>query len=361
MNNERTLLLVVACMFGIQGIRAQPPNVTTSIGANAAAQALVGNNVTVSNATFSGVGTQLAGFTNGQYKVGFANGILLATGNAAFAGQMATSNPGDAIPVGSTNFDADLNMINGIGNPRSSAILEFDFMTTNNSISFDYVFASEEYTDYVGSNYNDAFGFFISGPGISGPFSNNSINIATINNSPVSVNTINHITNPNLFIYNPCCTLGQQNVNDPTTWVFAYNGQTVVLTAKLEVSCNTIYHAKIAICNTNDELYDSGVFIKQGTLTSTLTPPGPLTIAPSPVCAGEEITLTVQGDPTWNYTWSTGQSGVGLQTITTIASLDQNSYSVTGEYLSGCSLTTASPAALLTVHNPDNSRPNAWA
>ena len=59
-----------------------------------------------------------------------------------------------------------------------ASILEFDFITFSDTILFSYVFASEEYKEFVNANFNDAFGFFISGPGISGPFSNNSMNIA---------------------------------------------------------------------------------------------------------------------------------------------------------------------------------------
>lgn len=259
--------------------------------------------------------------------------------------------------IQSNASDPDLNAINGSALPKDAAVLEFDFITTGTSITFNYVFASCEYNEWVGSNYNDAFGFFISGPGINGPFTNNAVNMAAINSEPVSINTVNDNSNSNLFVFNQCCTPGQQNVNNPSTWVFVFDGQTVILSNTLEVMCNVTYHAKMAICNTADHFKQSAVFVQGGTLTSAYGAPGPLTIAPSPVCAGEEITLTVQGDPAWTYTWSTGQSGVGLQSVTTTASLGQDTYSVTAEYLPGCSLATASPAAMLTVHNPDNSPP----
>lgn len=186
------------------------------------------------------------------------------------------------------------------------------------------------------------------------PRINGAVNIATVNGSSVSVNTVNPLSNSQFYIDN---LFYSQGFLTEANALFQYDGHTVVMTASMPVQCNTTYHLKIGICNTNDHIYDSAVFLKRGTISSSYGPPGPLTIAPSPVCAGEEINLTVQGDPSWNYTWSTGQSGVGLQTITTTASLGQNSYSVNAEYLPGCSLATASPAAMLTVHNPDNSPP----
>ncbi|MEZ4790552.1 MAG: choice-of-anchor L domain-containing protein [Flavobacteriales bacterium] len=357
----KAVLFFTVLMLVATPNRAQIPTLTNaSASAAAAAYALVGPNVTVSNAAFSGVASQLAVFTDGTDKLGFENGVVLMTCDAAFVDNPNCGNLAECVGQYILNSDAsdpDLNQINGNSTPKDAAVLEFDFATTGTSVTFSYVFASNEYHEWVGSSYNDAFGFFISGPGINGPFSNNAINIATIGGSPVSINTVNEDTNAGSFIFNECCTVGQQNVNIESTWVFAFDGQTVIMNGTLDVQCNTTYHAKIAICNTADHWKQSAVFIRNGTLSSSISPPGPLTIAPSPVCAGEEITLAVQGDPSWNYTWSTGQSGVGLQTVTTIASLGQNSYSVTAEYLSGCSLASASPAAMLTVHDPQNSPP----
>jgi hypothetical protein len=353
-NFRRSLLLIG------QEIRLRPipvqffPTTSTYAGAASAAQYLVGANVQVFNASFSGDGRQLATFSDGMDKIGFEQGVALTTGDAQFAGTFGNSNPGDQMPVNSSATDADLNAINGSGYPEDAAILQFDVQTTDNVLNIEYVFASDEYLQYVGSNFNDAFGFFVSGPGISGPFSNNAVNIATINGSPVSVNTVNPLTNSQFYIDNQFYNQGFLTESNA---LFQYDGLTVVLTASIPVQCNTTYHIKIGICNTNDHIYDSAVFLKRGTITSAYASPGPLTIAPSPVCAGEEITLNVQGDPSWNYTWSTGQSGVGLQTVTTNASLDLNTYSVTAEYLPGCSLSTASPSAMLTVHDPQNSPP----
>ena len=75
--------------------------------------------------------------------------------------------------------DVDLAML--ITQPiENTAVLEFDFVPSSTSVGFEYVFASEEYPEFSCSSYNDVFGFFISGPGITGPYSNNSQNIAII-------------------------------------------------------------------------------------------------------------------------------------------------------------------------------------
>ena len=59
----------------------------------------------------------------------------------------------------------------------NAATLEFDFIPYADTVRFKYVFGSEEYPDYVGSSFDDAFGFFITGPGIAG-----TLNMATLPN-----------------------------------------------------------------------------------------------------------------------------------------------------------------------------------
>lgn len=77
---------------------------------------------------------------------------------------------------------------------------EFDvtLAETATALNVSYQFGSEEYPYYVGSQFNDAFGFFVSGPGIDTNTPGNvngKLNMAKFNNGGVtaitSVNTIN--------------------------------------------------------------------------------------------------------------------------------------------------------------------------
>ena len=64
------------------------------------------------------------------------------------------------------------------------AFWEFDFVAAGDTVSFDYVFGSDEYETWINTQYNDVFAFFLSGPGITGSydspagFPNGSVNIA---------------------------------------------------------------------------------------------------------------------------------------------------------------------------------------
>jgi hypothetical protein len=168
---------------------------------------LVGGGVQVSNITSGGNPTQIGRFVGGNtVNLGISTGVVMTTGDIVtqsdpngfgFIGAPATT--GSSTSNGGLSNDADLDaIITSFNVPAATnnvSVIEFDFVPAGDSVAFNYIFASEEYTSYVCSQFFDVFGFFISGPGISGPYSNNSANIAIVPNTnpplPVSMNTIN--------------------------------------------------------------------------------------------------------------------------------------------------------------------------
>ncbi|MDI1355199.1 MAG: choice-of-anchor L domain-containing protein [bacterium] len=131
---------------------------------------------------------------------------------------------------------------------------EFDIIPQGDSIKFDFVFASEEYQEWVGSQYNDVFGFFISGPGITGDAGAGAYhNIALLPNgsTPVTINNVNQNTNTGYY----------QNNNNGTT--VEYDGFTKGLKAISKVTPCQIYHLKLVVADVSDKLWDSGVFIEK--------------------------------------------------------------------------------------------------
>lgn len=173
--------------------------------------------------------------------------------------------------------DPDLMAISGF-NMNNNAILEFDFIPNGDSLEFRYIFASREYPSFTCSTFNDAFGFFISGPGITGPFTDGAENIALIPDTdvPVGVNTLNSGT-PSGGNEQPCLDANPDYVehsvyfvnNDPNAeGDINIPGMTQTLTAYANVICGETYHIKLAIGDAVDTALPSYVFLEAESFSS---------------------------------------------------------------------------------------------
>ena len=203
-------------------------------------------------------------FTAQNPEFGIESGIILTTGQADNAegpnnsGSQGTSNPGFDVDDPELSYLAGLN--GSSTNTNDICILEFDVYAGTDELSFDYVFGSEEYEEFVGSSFNDVFGFFISGPGVTpdpglGVYKNIAVLEQTSPPIPVSINSVNQNSSANPVTGQ---TVYFNNSGGVST---EYDGFTAVLTAKTNViPCNT-YHLKLAIADTGDNAYDSGVFL----------------------------------------------------------------------------------------------------
>ena len=233
---------------------------------------LLGSGVTVSNITFNGqpgtlLNEQIGGFDATNTFLGIDQGVILATGDINNAqGPNSSGSSG----LGGGNFgatDPDLVLLSGNPSINDAAILEFDFVPTGDSLKFDFIFGSDEYLEFVNS-VNDAFGFFVSGPGISGIYANNAINIALVpgTTQPVTINDVNSTVNPSFYVDNGDGSTAPFN-SDPQ--YVQYDGLTVVMTARAQVTCGLTYHIKIALGDASDTAWDSAVFLQAGSFTST--------------------------------------------------------------------------------------------
>ena len=276
----------VVCLYLLMAAPAAAQLVTdNSITAEEAlVDYLLGEGVEVSNITFSGDLDQIGSFDAQNTNIAITDGVMLATGNIDVA-----IGPNDAGGAGlgggnSGAGDPDLTALSTF-NTNDAAILEFDFVPTGDSLIFNYIFGSEEYNEYVCGTVNDAFGFFLSGPGITGPYSLNATNLAVIPNPiledetiPVTINTVNNgtagfsgnATNCNQvsaqWNLNTAYYIDNDNNNDPTS--VQLDGFTVVLTAAAQVQCGQTYHIKIAIADAGDTAWDSAVFLEGGSFAS---------------------------------------------------------------------------------------------
>lgn len=225
--------------------------------------------VTISNVSFSGDPSSVAFFDAGDTDLGLGAGILFTTG--------ATTGVADAASVflsesHGTPGDIDLNYLMGGFYNYDGVIIEFDFtVAVSDTFDFNYVFGSEEYPEFTCTQFNDAFGFLISGPGIVGPYSNNAINICMVPNSmdAVAINTIND---------NPDCgdpAFEQYYIDNETGQHVVYDGFTTPIPASFYAVEGETYHAKLLIGDGSDSAFDSGVFLSVNSLgaDSLLVPP----------------------------------------------------------------------------------------
>ena len=152
---------------------------------------LLGSGVVASNQQYVGDANQIGFFNGTLSNLGLDSGIVMSTGDISILvpngglGGVINSNANDPDLLTVANSVPELiNQNFTVTSVNDIAILEFDFVPTSSFLSFKYVFASQEYFAFENTQYNDVFGFFISGPGINGPYSspaafpNGSINIA---------------------------------------------------------------------------------------------------------------------------------------------------------------------------------------
>src|SRR3954463_13833513 len=156
------------------------------------ASTLVGPGVTVNSAAFTGDPSAAGLFDDPAASVGLSRGVVLSSGRVHDAiGPNKDSNTGEDL---GRPGDSDLDLLLSGGlKTQDAASLLVDFTPTNPQLAINYVFASEEYEEYVGSQFNDVFAFFVNG-----------INCALTpgTNAPITVNTVNQNSNTLFYVAN---------------------------------------------------------------------------------------------------------------------------------------------------------------
>ena len=225
-----------------------------------------GNCVQIENIQSIGSTKSIGSFTNAKEIIGIKEGIVFTTGELEdIPGPNATSGTSGS-HEGASEAPYLKRVVRGV--PFFDVIgIEFDFTPTSDFVSFNYVFASEEYCEFVGSEFNDAFGFFVSGPGIDGPGFNQSINVAKIEQKgdAVTINTVNHLRNQSFFVNNLTrmdadrCEVeyAPRNIGG-----IEFDGYTTRLQAFFSVIPCETYHIRLVVGDVSDDILDSAVFLE---------------------------------------------------------------------------------------------------
>lgn len=237
---------------------------------------LLGPGVTASNITYNGAPIAIGFFNGVNSNIGLDSGLIMTCGNINNA--LGPNTQTGASTDNSLNGDPDLDALMAPTLSYDASILEFDFIPTGDSLKFKYVFASEEYTEYVSQTpggINDGFGFFLSG--VSTPMPVTNIAVIPNTSTPITMFNVNCLNGSPYYVCNDPTNATSFNqcaasYNCPTTsagTTVQYDGFTTVLIAKAHVICGETYHIKIAIGDGGDHILDSGVFLEAGSFASS--------------------------------------------------------------------------------------------
>ena len=245
MKSLKTLVLIGG--FAVMSSAAHAIVVTPETDANLLAAAIGGAGVTVTNATLSGHslgGTSSGTYTNASGTYGIGDGAVLSTGDVAEYGDGPNTSGSNATNYGIAASIAQEGLLDPITGGALTHFdvtqldLVFDVDGGTTSIFFNIVFGSEEFSEFVGSNFIDAFGIYLNG-----------VNIALFDGLPVNVDHPDMASVPG--------TTELDGVLDPT----ALAGDPIMLFEALVTPGSTGNTLTFIIADSGDGSYDSTVYI----------------------------------------------------------------------------------------------------
>ncbi len=275
----------------------------------------------------------------------FAEGVILSTGAAESA-----EGPNDAVNSeggGAWPGDADLSAVLGIPLPdlNNASWIQFDFRPAIPDISFDFIFASEEYNQGFECSFSDAFAFILTNQA-TGVVTN----LAVLPGTAIPI----EVTNIHPEVPGACPAINEEffdrynflPFNDEDLAAIDFNGQTVVLNAIGTVTPGDPYDIKLVIADNQDSLFDAAVFIEAGSFNIDINLGDDLTIADGTApCEGDSVTITSGGGAAGaSYQWYIFNEVTMMfeiipsETSTTLVVTEPGLYQLEAVFASGCSV-----------------------
>lgn len=228
---------------------------------------VVVSNVASSTGSNFGSSHGIGHFVNLGSGFPLASGLVLTTGQA-----MSISLPDANVTLGDgtsawpgdpqlTTYMQSLGLAES-GTYFNASSLEFDFVSQNDYMSFNFLFASEEYGTFQ-CTFSDAFAFFLTDTD-----TGETTNIALV---PGTTQPVSVITVRDSAYNNGCPSVNPQFFgvySDTGASMLEFNGHTQVMTASSSVVPGKTYHVKMVIADRNDASFDSAVFIEAGSFNS---------------------------------------------------------------------------------------------
>ena len=275
-------------------VAASELNVNTSVTALDMANSMFGNGVTIQSASYTGASSAKGIYTGGETTapgvVPSDTGVILSTGRATdFTNSFGDSNQsGRTTTSQGTAGDSQLTSISG--NPTfDAAVFNASFIPDGNTLSMQIVFSSEEYLEYVGTQFNDACAIWVNGVQAQ----------LTVGTGDITINNVNTTSNQNLYV---------DNNNDQFN--SEMDGFTITLTLKAPVNPGVVNTIKIGVADAGDRLWDSNLLIAGNSIQCDL------------VANDDALTVTKNGSVIGDLLANDFSAGGGTLTITQINGID---------------------------------------
>lgn len=289
------------------------------------------SSASVSGDSFSGPKNSYGYFSAGTSSFPFSEGILLSTWSSDNSrGPFARNNGG-----GDSSWLGDLDLDQALGITSINAtILEFDFVPFTNFISFNYIFASNEYQDDFPCSFSDGFAFLIKENGGTGGYTN----LAVLPNTTTAVSSENvHplITYTDAYgITTGCDALneeyfGQSNTSPTNSSPINYSGQTIALTAQTNVIAGNSYHIKLVVADDENVLFDSAVFLQAGSFISKIDLGADRLLSTNNgFCFGQTYVIDTKLPSSYTYKWFRNNVLLANETNPSYTVTDAGTYKV---------------------------------
>lgn len=226
--------MYIIVLIAIFSTNAHSISISQNSDPNLLLNELTGNSSNGTQPYYSGADGAIGTYSNISGKYGIGSGIAISTGNV-----MDYSDGTNSIGSNTTSFgtSGDKRLSDAAGYPTyDAAKFGFNFQAKTDKISFDFVFGSEEYPEYVGSSFNDVFSVFLT-------------------DNKGKVTQIVHDKNGNPININSAFMKEGSNGQ--------LDGTTGRLHTEVSVSKGRNYSIEFAIADASDSAFDSTAFISK--------------------------------------------------------------------------------------------------
>lgn len=264
MRNPHLSMMTGLLGVGLAGGASADPTVTSTADVDQLLNALLGDGVELrGNAAYVGAADAVGLFGDAlPAGIGMEEGVVLSTGRveSIFTATQQTMTSTDFQTPGDEVLECRYQRSN-----RDAASLEFDFAVDDDTLYFNWLYASEEYNEVLDEPVLDVFAFFIDdvpqpiGPDGEAFFGSKLINCG----SPPMPDGGDYCE---LFVNN-------DPENGGPLFELEYDGFTTVLTAEITgLVAGTQYRGRFVVADRSELEKDSAVLIEAATLSTRPTP-----------------------------------------------------------------------------------------